>query len=53
MMIVASHAEPNPTIRMHRNHDCGVGSGSSACQRSKAYAAAIDTAHWKYLMEGA
>ncbi len=49
-MTVNSHAAPKPTIRMHSSHDCGVGSGSLACQRSKAKAAAIETAHCKYRM---
>jgi len=49
-MTVNIHAAPNPTIRMHSNHDCPVGRGSFACHRSKANAAAIDTAHCKYRM---
>lgn len=46
MIVVASHAEPNPTIRIINSHDCFVGSGSLACQRWKAKAAAIEIAHW-------
>ena len=42
---VASHALPIPTMSTHNSHDCPVGRGSSACQRSKAYAAATDTAN--------
>jgi hypothetical protein len=45
MRIVASHAAPTPTSRMHSSHDCGVGRGSLACQRSKAKAAATETAN--------
>jgi|JI9StandDraft_1071089.scaffolds.fasta_scaffold83050_4 hypothetical protein len=50
-MTVNNHAAPNPTIRMHSNHDCIVGSGALACQRSKAKAAAMETAHCKYCMK--
>lgn len=46
MRTVARYADPMPTISTASNHDCGVGRGSLACQRSKAKAAAIDTAHW-------
>lgn len=49
-MTVNSHADPKPTIRMQISHDCIVGRGSLACQRSKAKAAAIDTAHCTYCM---
>lgn len=44
-MTVNSHAAPTPTNRTHNSHDCGVGRGSFACQRSKANAAATDTAN--------
>jgi len=47
MIAVNSHALPTPTTRMQSNHDCGVGSGSEACQRSKANAAATETANCK------
>jgi hypothetical protein len=45
MMTVNSHAAPTPTMSTHNSHDWLVGSGSLACQRSKAKAARIDTAH--------
>lgn len=50
MSHVAKYADPTPTMSTQSNHDCGVGSGSLACQRSKAKAAAIDTAHCNHCM---
>lgn len=50
MITVNSHAAPKPITRTSSSHDCGVGSGSLACQRSKANAAAIETAHWSASM---
>ncbi len=52
-MTVNNHAAPMPTIITHNSHDCGVGSGSLSCQRSKAKAARIDTAHCQYCIGGA
>lgn len=49
-MTVNSHADPTPTIRMQSIHDCFVGRGSLACHRSKANAAAMETAHCTYRM---
>ena len=52
-MTVNNHAAPTPTIRIANSHDCAVGRGSLACQRSNAKAAAIDTAHWNHCMRAA
>lgn len=43
MSTVHNHAAVTPTTTMQSSHDCGVGSGSLACQRSNAYAAATET----------
>lgn len=48
MSTVTRYAAPTPTISTHSNHDCAVGRGSLACQRSKAKAAAIDTTNWNH-----
>lgn len=45
MSTVNSHAAPTPTMSTQSNHDCHVGRGSLACQRSKAKAAVTDTAN--------
>lgn len=49
---VTNHAEPTPTMRIASNHDCAVGSGSLACQRSNQNAAATETTNCMKRMRG-
>lgn len=52
-MTVNSHAAPTPITSTHNNHDCAVGRGSLACQRSKAKAASAETMTCKNRIGGA
>lgn len=46
MIHVAAFAAPNPTASMSRTNAVRFGIGSRASYSVKAYAAAIETAHW-------